>query len=57
MRVAPGDLAGFRAGLLGGHDPSVMPARRFIAACLIGNVMSSEHLMLSVAKTFIHPDT
>ena len=39
MSVAPSDLAGLGAGPLAGHAPPAIPPRRFIAACLIGNVM------------------
>ena len=39
MSVASGDLAGLGAGPLAGHAPPTVPARRVIAASLIGNVM------------------
>lgn len=39
MSAASGDLARRGAGPIAGHAPPAVPARRFIAACLIGNVM------------------
>jgi MFS transporter, MHS family, proline/betaine transporter len=39
VSVAAGDLAGLGAGQIAGRAPPAMPARRVIAASLIGNVM------------------